>query len=687
MEVNANNSTSKFCFVASNIYEKLHKFQDFPIGTVKKIYLTEIFSEKDPPFHLVFSQDSIKKDDDDRASHCIRARDLSPSLEPERDTQNQSKGQNGDSLPRINLILGKVFIIYWADSEQLFARLLLPFDNPEFVTGESAEQMGLPRNMPSCYQYDTLSKSFSLTLDYEDNGRKCFEPYFPMVFFDDVKFPSKSSVAWAYIDCIQEWDKEKAQTIEHSQQAINYVKEQAKSQTRHYGFDDEILDSETDDDQFSQLPSRLPSTNLQPGAGESDREIILETQEEQEVSIGQEKPASLRGPSKDCLSSIESKDLLNESLDLEKQFLQFEQQVIDNPPASNRHNIVQATQMASICMKGAQEGSQTQQSIITWRPPYPYRQVSSANLNYASTELAQISQSPPVPGSSTLSTLLPVPNLPLHGSTTCGHQALKPTSTPSSEAFEPLLKSLDPTLRPQDSIRVPEASVSFVIQAFSLVHEDQVQPHILPQQAAAVIPPSSLVGEGHSATRSPQKRAPSQQAPRQALSLAQMCKDPQLIPTSYSGSVTKGRATVSLDPLVSQHPIRLQSPQDYSEIGILRFRLNTPGNWESTTINSPIPVEVGTSSGPVYPRSALTFSSLQYSSELQTKPTLTKDQYLWKTVKDTLKLLGMQATSPSSGTRDSKLNIHIQFDATQGRRKKDRSQREKAAYSTTLSDN
>ncbi|EXK79711.1 hypothetical protein FOQG_15736 [Fusarium oxysporum f. sp. raphani 54005] len=408
MEVNANNSTSKFCFVASNIYEKLHKFQDFPMGTVKKIYLTEIFSEKDPPFHLVFSQDSIKKDDDDRASHCVRARDLSPSLEPERDTQNQSKGQNGDSLPRINLILGKVYIIYWADSEQLFARLLLPFDNPEFVTGESAEQMGLPRNMPSCYQHDTLSKSFSLTLDYEDNGRKCFEPYFPMVFFDGVKFPSKSSVAWAYIDCIQEWDEEKAQTIEHSQQAINYVKEQAKSQTRHYGFDDEILDSETDDgkrsyslggltnmglccrDQFSQLPSRLPSTNLQPGAGESDREIILETQEEQEVSIGQEKPASLRGPSKDCLSSIESKDLLNESLDLEQQFLQFEQQVIDNPPASNRHNIIQATQMASICMKGAQEGSQTQQSIITWR--LPYREASQYQLSY--TDMSRISSLP-----------------------------------------------------------------------------------------------------------------------------------------------------------------------------------------------------------------------------------------------------------------------------------------------------
>lgn len=143
-------------------------------------------------------------------------------------------------------------------------------------------------------------------------------------------------------------------------------------------------------DQFSQLPSRLPSTNLQPGAGESDREIILETQEEQEVSIGQEKPASLRGPSKDCLSSIESKDLLNESLDLEQQFLQFEQQVIDNPPASNRHNIIQATQMASICMKGAQEGSQTQQSIITWRQPY--REASQYQLSY--TDMSRISSLP-----------------------------------------------------------------------------------------------------------------------------------------------------------------------------------------------------------------------------------------------------------------------------------------------------
>ncbi|KAG7413172.1 hypothetical protein Forpi1262_v017193 [Fusarium oxysporum f. sp. raphani] len=338
-------------------------------------------------------REAFKKDDDGRANHCIRARGLSPSLEPECDTQDQSNGQNGDSLPQINLIPGKIYIIYWAESDQFFAGILLPLDDLddlEYVIRESVERVGLLSSIPSCYQYDSASKSFSWALDYKHNGSKRSERYFAFVFFDGVEFPSESSLAWVHIDNIQEWDDKKAQTIEHSQQAINYVKEGAKIQIRHYGSDDEIPDSEADDDPFSRLPSRSPSRNLQLGPDESDQEIILETQEEPEVSIGQEKPASQRDPSEDCLPSIESKYLLNEGLDLEQQFSQFERQVIDSPPASNQHNIIQATQKASRCMNGAQEKSQAQQSIITWR--FPYGEVAQHQPSH--TDIGRISSLP-----------------------------------------------------------------------------------------------------------------------------------------------------------------------------------------------------------------------------------------------------------------------------------------------------
>ncbi|CVL08245.1 uncharacterized protein FMAN_14136 [Fusarium mangiferae] len=153
---------------------------------------------------------------------------------------------------------------------------------------------GLLSDVPSCYLYDSGSKSFSLNPDYERNGRKRSERYFAFVFFDGLEFPSQSSLAWVHIDHFEEWDKEKAKKIEHSQQAINYIKEEAKSQNRQYGSDDKIPDSEANNGLFLGFPVRLPSRNLQPRSNEGDLEIMLKTQEKPEVSIGQAKPTSLQ---------------------------------------------------------------------------------------------------------------------------------------------------------------------------------------------------------------------------------------------------------------------------------------------------------------------------------------------------------------------------------------------------------
>jgi hypothetical protein len=152
--------------------------------------------------------------------------------------------QQDDSSHKLDLIPGKVYIIYWAASKQWFAGVLLPLQDLESIgIHDSIEKMGLLKSLPDCHQYDTSDMSFSWTKGYEDGGPMSSGQHFAFVFFEGAKFPEESHVAWIPIHDIKEWGEEQAQMIEHSEQALDYLRDQEENKPRELGNNDVIRDS------------------------------------------------------------------------------------------------------------------------------------------------------------------------------------------------------------------------------------------------------------------------------------------------------------------------------------------------------------------------------------------------------------------------------------------------------------
>ncbi|KAF5000522.1 hypothetical protein FGRMN_1689 [Fusarium graminum] len=263
---------------------------------------------------------AFERGDEQPAGDNIRVRSL-PSPEPQqvkksnvqssRDGRIKSRrttrskrhsGQRSGSSKVLDLVPGNVYIIYWTESKQWFAGVLLPLQDLEFIgIYDSIEKTGLLNNLPDCYQYDTSSMSFSWAKDYEDGGPRSLERHFAFVFFEGVKFPQESHVAWIPLDDIQEWDEQKAQMIEHSQQALDYLKNCKANKLRELTSNDEIRDSADDSEDdpslmrpqspwqesTEKLPTQsngpvTPETAEEPGSIEQ-KEVEDETSEAEEI--------------------------------------------------------------------------------------------------------------------------------------------------------------------------------------------------------------------------------------------------------------------------------------------------------------------------------------------------------------------------------------------------------------------
>ncbi|KAF5660236.1 hypothetical protein FHETE_9065 [Fusarium heterosporum] len=269
---------------------------------------------------------AFERGDEQPARDNIRVRSL-PSPEPQQvkksDVQSsrdrriknrkttrskRHSGQRSGSSEELDLIPGKVYIIYWTESKQWFAGVLLPLQDLESIgIYDSIEKTGLLNNLPDCYQYDTSSMSFSWARGYEDGGPRSLERYFAFVFFEGVKFPQESHVAWIPLDDIQEWDEQKAQMIEHSHQALDYLKKCEANKPRELTRNDEIRDSADDsEDELSllgpqsrqetaeKLPAQgngsvTPETAEEPGSSE-EKEVEDETSEGEAIHHPKQKP-------------------------------------------------------------------------------------------------------------------------------------------------------------------------------------------------------------------------------------------------------------------------------------------------------------------------------------------------------------------------------------------------------------
>ncbi|KAG8672781.1 hypothetical protein FPOAC2_06186 [Fusarium poae] len=231
--------------------------------------------------------------------HSIRVKDDSGRSElplpkricPEFPTPKQNRNQR-PTLPRqrhsqhenedisLNLVPGNVYIIWWFETKQWFAGLLMPPHNLESVgIHKPLETLAIFKTLPACYQYDTSSKSLSWAEGYEEGGPKFSERYYPFIFFEGFKFPEKCHQAWIQIDKILPWDDDKAAYIVQKDQAIRFVRkqrEQRKLGRRRTEAESEKQDSmdgacrDSDRDENSDVyefgpssPSAEPSTDEQ----------------------------------------------------------------------------------------------------------------------------------------------------------------------------------------------------------------------------------------------------------------------------------------------------------------------------------------------------------------------------------------------------------------------------------------
>ena len=92
-------------------------------------------------------------------------------------------------------IPGEVYLGYF---NGWFAVLLLPPGPFESigVPGSIQETGLLDQEIPECYQYDPETETLTWQDDFKDDGASVSLRKFPVMFFDGLAFPEKSSVTW-----------------------------------------------------------------------------------------------------------------------------------------------------------------------------------------------------------------------------------------------------------------------------------------------------------------------------------------------------------------------------------------------------------------------------------------------------------------------------------------------------------
>ncbi|OAQ57906.1 hypothetical protein VFPPC_14913 [Pochonia chlamydosporia 170] len=103
--------------------------------------------------------------------------------------------------------------------------LLLPKQNIEAVgVPETMETLGLTKNIPECYVYDSESQNLSWQKSYEDGEELESKRSYPVMYFDGTEFPGGASVGWVEVDNLREYDMAGPRgLIEHHKQAELYL--------------------------------------------------------------------------------------------------------------------------------------------------------------------------------------------------------------------------------------------------------------------------------------------------------------------------------------------------------------------------------------------------------------------------------------------------------------------------------
>ena len=108
----------------------------------------------------------------------------------------------------------------------------MPTHNLEDVgVPETMQTLGLTKNVPECYAYDSQTQTFSWEKQYEDGGELESERSYPVMYFDGTEFPERASVSWVKVHDLREYDMTGPRDLlEHHKQAELYLEQMKSSQ-------------------------------------------------------------------------------------------------------------------------------------------------------------------------------------------------------------------------------------------------------------------------------------------------------------------------------------------------------------------------------------------------------------------------------------------------------------------------
>ncbi|KAH7110464.1 hypothetical protein EDB81DRAFT_620729, partial [Dactylonectria macrodidyma] len=105
---------------------------------------------------------------------------------------------------------GGIYLGYWSKSREWQAVLVLSGVAPEqpidIGFAGTIQDLGLTEQLPPCYTYDPQTGILDWQEDYKDGGPLVTERQFPVMYFDGLDFPSKSSVGWVAANDLQSVD-------------------------------------------------------------------------------------------------------------------------------------------------------------------------------------------------------------------------------------------------------------------------------------------------------------------------------------------------------------------------------------------------------------------------------------------------------------------------------------------------
>ncbi|RSL66381.1 hypothetical protein CEP53_003392 [Fusarium sp. AF-6] len=100
---------------------------------------------------------------------------------------------------------GEIYAAYWKSSRSFYPVLILPWGSFQDIGFKgSLLDTGLLVDTPSCYVVDGETAEWAE--GYEDGGRLVSKRQFPVLYFDELKFPEKSSVGWVHVADLKHFD-------------------------------------------------------------------------------------------------------------------------------------------------------------------------------------------------------------------------------------------------------------------------------------------------------------------------------------------------------------------------------------------------------------------------------------------------------------------------------------------------